>query len=175
MGASVIAHGDAAPVLQASEHLLDEVAAFVEFRVLGNELDAVLSSWDAWDNIALMQDISKPVRVVSTVRDPGLCVRRQTSKDVPCAFVVADLPLCEQQNQGLAVAIANRVQLRVQPAFGPPYTPRSARILARLAAVRWAFRCVASIITVSVTVHSEASSANIRPNTPACDQRTKRL
>jgi len=58
---------------------------------------------------------------------------------------------------------------------GAPDTARSSRLLARLAAVRCALRCVASIITVSVAVLSTASSANIRSNTPARDQRTKRL
>ncbi len=47
--------------------------------------------------------------------------------------------------------------------------------MSRLAAVRWAFRCVASIITVSVAALSPASVAKIRSKTPIRLQRMKRL
>ena len=48
-------------------------------------------------------------------------------------------------------------------------------ILSRLAAVRWAFRCVVSIITVVGASLSSAKAAKRRLKTPALLQRTKRL
>lgn len=59
------------------------------------------------------------------------------------------LPLAEQQDDRAALAIADSVQLGVQPAFGPPDTTGNIPFLSRRAAVRRAFRCVASIMMCS--------------------------
>jgi hypothetical protein len=44
-------------------------------------------------------------------------------------------------------AVTHGVQLRVQATFRSTYTPRNRTFFKRLAAVRCAFKCVASIIT----------------------------
>ena len=63
----------------------------------------------------------------------------------------------------------------VQPAFCSADTAGNAPFLSRLAAVRWALRCVASIWSCSGTPPSAASPANILSNTPIRLHRTKRL
>jgi hypothetical protein len=62
------------------------------------------------------------------------------------AFIVTHLPLAQQHNQRSTVAVAHRVKLRVQAPFGAPDTSGNIPFFKRLAAVRWAFKWVASII-----------------------------
>ena len=91
------------------------------------------------------------------------------------AAIVADLALGEQQDQRLALAVADRVQFRVQAALGSSDAAGNSPFLRRLAAVRCALRCVASIITMRVASLPAARAAKILSNTPARLQRTKRL
>ena len=91
------------------------------------------------------------------------------------AVIVADLSPCEARYQRLAVAVTDRVKLRVQPALGPSDAPRSMPFFAGLAAVRCAFRSVASIIAVSIAQLLATSSENVRLGTLACDQSVDRL
>jgi hypothetical protein len=62
-----------------------------------------------------------------------------------------------------------------QAAFGPADTSGNSPFLSRLAAARWAFSCVASIISVSGLPPLAASSAKMRLNTPRRLQRMNRL
>jgi hypothetical protein len=97
--------------------------------------------------------------------------------------------LDEQQYQWLAVRFTDRVQLGGQAPFGPPDTAGNSPFFtqARRGAVRFEVglrpllgRLLRSnqregIMTVLDAVRSGASAANIRSNTPARLQRTKRL
>ena len=104
--------------------------------------------------------LSEPIAVIAFVanKDGGL---RQGRKDQLCALVVVHLPLGEQQNQGQAVLIHHGMKLGVQPALGAPDTAGNIPFLSRLAAVRWAFRWVESIINCSGASRSPASEAKI--------------
>ena len=75
---------------------------------------------------------------------------------------------------GLSTAVANR-QLGVQAALGAPDTSGNRPFFKRLAAVRCAFRCVASIMIRSGLPPLPASSAKILLNTPRRLQRTNRI
>lgn len=77
------------------------------------------------------------------------------------ALVVAHLTFAEQHDDRASLTIADGVQFGVQSAFGPPDTTGNIPFLSKLAAVRCAFRCVASIM--------------MRSNTPRRLQRMKRL
>ena len=99
----------------------------------------------------------------------------QGIKDQPRTFVIAHLPLAEQQNEGFALAVADSVELRVQAAFRAPNASGNSPFFKRLAAVRCAFRWVASIIMRSGFGPSLARAAKIRSNTPSLLQRMKRL
>ena len=79
-----------------------------------------------------------------------LC-RRETIQQSPCVNVIAALPGGQKHPQRSARSIGNGMQFRVHPALGasdqaaaPPF------FSPRLEAVRCVFRCVASIINVSV-------------------------
>ena len=71
--------------------------------------------------------------------------------------------------------VEHRVQLGVQAAFGAPDTSGNRPFFKRLAAVRCAFRCVASIITRSGLPALCANAAKILLNTPRRLQRMNRL
>ena len=88
---------------------------------------------------------------------------------------VADLACGDEQAARATRAVAHRVQLRVQAAFGPSDMPGKSPFLSRLAAVLCAFRWVASIISSSVSPLPFESSTKMRPNTPSSLQRMKRL
>src|SRR6202041_2757516 len=76
------------------------------------------------------------------------------------------LPLAQEHDEGTSVTVADRVQLGVQTAFGAPDTSGNRPLFKRLAAVRCAFRCVASIMTRSGLRPLCANAAKILLNTP---------
>lgn len=77
---------------------------------------------------------------------------------------------------GISLAVADGVQLRIHAAFGSAnQTPTPPFLTPRLDAVRWAFRCVASIITVVSSPCSAASPAMMRAKTPLSLHRFQRL
>jgi hypothetical protein len=163
--ASVVAGVDTAPVFELSEHVLDEVALPVEHRIVRDMDLAVGLGRDAGDGFAGGERLAEPVCVIALVRDhrlgPGQAVEQQGRP-----FVVTHLAFGDQHHQKAAVAVADGVQLIVQAAFGAPDTSGNSPFLSRLAAVRCAFRCVASIISVSGLPLLAASSAKMRLNTP---------
>ena len=62
------------------------------------------------------------------------------------AFIVAHLAFAEQKDERSPLTVADGVELGVQAAFGAPDTSGNRPFFKRLAAVRCAFKWVASII-----------------------------
>jgi hypothetical protein len=71
--------------------------------------------------------------------------------------VVTDLTGSEVEQDRLASLVTDGVQLGVQAALCPSQTTGKAPFCAKLAAVRWAFRCVASIMIRSGFLPAVAS------------------
>src|SRR5690606_11881765 len=116
----------------------------------------------------------EPGAVVAAVGDQ-MRSWRQGVENQTCALVIAHLAFRQEQDDRPAVTVADGVELGVQPAFGAPDTTGNIPFLSRLAAVRWAFRWVASIMMRSGFGPSPASPAKMRSNTPSRLQRMKRL
>ena len=110
------------------------------------------------------------IQSVGRRRDVGL---GSVLLDRRCAIV--DVPRGEQQNEQSAQAIADRMELRVQAAFGAPDTSGKSPPFKRIGAVRYAFKWVASILIVSGSPAFAASSAKMQLNTLSRIQRMKRL
>lgn len=72
---------------------------------------------DAGFDLEIGQGFAEPIAVAAFVGDQhvGLGKGGQHGRRT---FAVADLPFGEQQDQRFAVAVANRMQLRVQAALG---------------------------------------------------------
>ena len=70
--------------------------------------------------------------------------------------VVADLALAQLQDQGIADAVADCLELGIEAASGTSDTEWKSPLLSRQAAVRRALRCVALILSVPLAVLSEA-------------------
>ena len=85
--------------------------------------------------------------------------------------MVAHLALGQHHDDRPALAVADGVELGVQAAFGAPDTTGNIPFLSRLAAVRWAFKWVASIMMRSGLGPSPARLAKIRSKTPSRLQR----
>jgi hypothetical protein len=116
----------------------------------------------------------EPIAVVAAIGKKRFG-RRQGVEDQSRALVIAHLALAEQQDERLAVAVADGVEFRVQAAFRAPDTPGNIPFFRRLAAVRCAFRWVASIMIRSGLGPWPARAANILSNTPSRLHRMKRL
>ena len=71
------------------------------------------------------------------------------------ALMVTHLAFRQQQGNWPSLAVADGVQLGVQPALGAANTAGNSPFLSKLAAVRCALRCVLSIITQSGFQHGE--------------------
>jgi hypothetical protein len=135
VGAAVISGGDAAPVLEPAEHALDQIALLVDLGIVYDRHLAVLASGNAGRDVQTGQSLAEPVAVVTLVGDQDLGVR-QRLQDGSGAAIVADLALGEQQDQWLALAVTDGVQLGVQAALGPSDAAGNSPFLRRLAAVR---------------------------------------
>jgi len=174
VGASVVSCCDASPVFDASEDVLDLVALPVELFVVAVLDLTVTQGRDAGSDAALGQGITEVIAVIASIAEQHLGVG-QAVKQHRSALVVAHLPFGQEQDNRPAFAIAHGMELGVQPAFGASDTSGKSPPFNRLAAVRWAFRWVASIMIASGSPALPASSAKIRLNTPILLQRTKRL
>ena len=145
MGASIVAGGNAPPVFELGEQVLDLVALAVEDRVVGERYLAASARWDAGLDAPHVQFGVEPRAVVTSVGDQ-MGGGRQGLEHEACALVVAHLAFGQEQDDRPPVAVADGVQLGVQAALGSPDATGSIPFLRRLAAVRWAWRCVASIM-----------------------------
>lgn len=146
MGASVVSGSDASPVLEPAEHVLDLVASAVEDGVMRDRHVAVGSGRDAGGDAAIGQGLAEPVGIVAFVAKQGRGIREGINHQ-RSAFIVTHLPFAEQHDQRSATTITHSVQLGVQAALGSPDTSGNSPFLSRLAAVRCAFKWVASIIS----------------------------
>lgn len=174
MGAPVVAHGDAAPVFETTEGVLNAVALPIERLVVRYRDLAASGGRDAGLDAALKEIDAEAGAVVATVAKQFARLRqgRQESRST---LVVVGLACGQEQPDQPALSVADGMKLRVQPAARASDTTRSIPFLARLAAVRCALRWVLSIISRSGTPACATSALKMRSNTPSRLQRTKRL
>lgn len=174
MGASVVAGCDASPILEFGEEVLDFMTLTVEGLIVDERPAA--GSWrtDARLDISGGQFFTELGAVVAAIGDP-VSGRWQGVEHETGALVVAHLGFRQEQDERPSVTVADGVQLGVQSALGAPDTTGNIPFLSRLAAVQWAFRCVASIMMRSGLGPSPASAAKILSNTPSRLKRMKRL
>lgn len=91
-------------------------------RLVVVDLDLAVRAWrDAWRDAAFDQGLAEPVAVIALVAKQFLGAW-QARKQQACAFVIAHLAFGEQQDDRTPLAIAHRMELGVQPAFGAPDT-----------------------------------------------------
>ena len=104
----------------------------------------------------------------SSPRSPSRTLARgQSVEPQGGSLVVAHLALAQQHDKWSALAVAHGMELGIQPAFGASDTSGNSHFLSRLAAVRCAFRCVASIINWSGLSPFAEWAAKILLNTPS--------
>ncbi len=160
------------PVFEAVEHALDDVAGLVKRGVVFEPNLAVFARRDAGCRADAGQPLAQVVRVIPAICDDGGTLTDMTFKALTRLGNLSPIARGDVQTDRLARPIADQVQLRVQPAFRPPDCPSVAGVfLIPPAAIRWALIWLASIIRVERSARSAARASNIRPNTPASDQR----
>ena len=110
MGTAIVAGRDASPILEPCEHILDFVALLIERLVVGRRDFPAFGRRNAGLAASSAQGGPEPIAVIATIgkkRFGG----GQGIKDQACALGVAHLPLAEQQDEGLALAVADSVEL----------------------------------------------------------------
>ena len=127
MSTSVVACGDASPILELGEHVLDFVALTIERFVI---IKRLLGRRDARDCTALNQAIAESVAVIAAVGNQrgGL---GQAGQQYLCPLVIAHLTGGEVEQDRPARLVADGVQLGVQAAFCPSQTAGKAPFCAR--------------------------------------------
>ena len=140
MGATVIAHGNAPPVLEAAEQALNEIATLVKFGVVNDGLFAATATGNTGRDVALAESPapSAPApsaAVIALVGNHDLGIR-ECGKQGMRPPIIADLALCQQQDDWSAIAVRDGVELGVESSSGASDAPRKSPLFSRLAAVR---------------------------------------
>lgn len=110
MGASVIAHGNSALVLESAEHDFDFVALFIEFFVIGHRFFSVSPGGDAGNNPFFKQLFPEPGGIVSPVRQKFIGLRHGIEQ-YRRALVITGLALGKMKSHRLAGGITDSVEL----------------------------------------------------------------
>lgn len=121
MSASVISRVDTAPVLEASEHVLDAMALAIERAVVRDEGLAIDLGWNAGGDTACSECASEPVGVIASVGEHGFG-GRQSVDEHGGAFEIAGLALAQRQAERATAAVADGVELGGQAAAATPDT-----------------------------------------------------
>ena len=174
MGTAIIPPGNPTPILDPPEHDLDFVALFVEGLVVAALCRSVLARRNAWCDALLLECRDEPIRIIAAVSEQVFGVGK-TGQQASRTSVIAGGPCCQQQVHGFTPLIAHGVQLRIQTTFCAANTAGDGHFWGRLAAVRWAFRWVESIIRQSLVPGGHANSRKSLWKIPARLQRTNRL
>src|SRR6185437_15196026 len=154
-------------------NMLDFVTLFVEGFAVAAPYCSVLARRNAWCDTLLLEGGDKPIRIIAAVGNQVFGVGKP-GQQASRAGVIAGVPSGQQQVHRLARVVAHRVELRIQAAVRAANTAGYCPFLSRLAAVLWAFRCVASIIRQSLASACCDNSRKILLKIPARLQRTNR-
>jgi hypothetical protein len=175
VSASVVSGVNASPVLDACEHIFDAMALSIEDAIVRVLDFAGALGRDAGRDTALGECLAEPAGVIPPVAKHGFG-RRQGIDHHRRPWVIADLPLGETQKDRTTAAIAHGMKFGGQPAPAASDASGKNPFFKRLAAVRCAFRWIASIINWSEpSPPLDARAQKIRLNTPSRLQRMKRL
>ena len=110
VSASIVTGGDAPPILELGEHVLDPVALLVERLVIRQRDFSAFGGRNAGFAAPLAEGGPEPIAVIAAVGDQ--CRRWwQGVKDQPRTLMIAHLPLAEHEDEGLAVCVTDGVKL----------------------------------------------------------------
>jgi hypothetical protein len=113
----VVPGGNSAPIIEASEHGLDLVAAFVAALVVFDGLSTGLQAWDARLYPFGFQRISEPVGIVTPIWQQPLGLG-QTPLQSRRSGVVTDLTCGHEKAGRAAIAIGDGMKLGIFASFG---------------------------------------------------------
>ena len=160
---------------QPSINDLGSVAPFVTSLVVPDCRLSLLPTWDAGAYPFVFQSIPEPVGIIATIPEQPIYLW-QAANESTCTDVIADLSGSCKEVQRSPLTVADGVQPCVHAALGSTdQTATSPFFTARLDAVRWALRYVASIITVASSQCPAAKPAMIRAKMPLSLHRFQRL
>ena len=110
VSASIVTGSDAPPIFELGEHVLDPVALLLERLVIRQRDFSAFGGRNAGFAAPLAEGRPEPIAVIASVGDQ--CRRwRQGIKDQPRTLVIAHLPLAEEEDEGLARAVTDCVEL----------------------------------------------------------------
>lgn len=134
-----------------------------------------LSRWNTGGYSLCFECGSEFIAVVTFVTDQTRGSIRQSRIDQFCSNMIAHIPFTQAHDDRSTMAITNRMQFGIQATFCAPDTAGNIPFLSKLQAVRWAFKCVASIIKVPGLSAFVTNALNILSKTPNLLHLMKRL
>lgn len=160
-------------MLEATEHALDGVAAFIEGLGEAAFPTPVRLGRDVRDRALPLDQVTDCIAVIGFVSEHDGAGRQIVQKDI-CGSAIGNLAAGQQEAERPAFAVGERMELAVAAAPAdpdclkerPPFPPP---------AERCAFICVLSIRTSAGGPPASARAVNNSCHTPFAAQRTKRL
>lgn len=106
MGASVVAHGDAPPVFEPSEHVFDFMPLLVQDTIIFVLHFAVFLRRDAGHDAPFDQGRPEPVGIIAAIGKQFVC-SWQSVQQCRRTCIIADLSCRKMQQNGLACTVGH--------------------------------------------------------------------
>lgn len=174
VGTAVVSHGNSSPILKTAKHNLNFVALLVESFIIFGGVLPISFGRNTGGYASTEQYLTKPVCIIASICQQFLSLWHG-SQQLFCPLIIAYLAFCEGKSKRLSFSVAKRMELGIQSTSCASDTAGKSPFLSRLAAVRCALRCVASIITFPSLPAVFESSRKMLLNMPMRLQRIKRL
>lgn len=116
LGAAVITGSDAAPILEAREHVFNAVALAVEGGIVRDDLLAAPARGDAGGDAPIGQSPAEPIGVIASVRYQRLGLRQQGQERLGTKEITP-MASAEKHLYRSPFSIRRDMQLGVQPAL----------------------------------------------------------
>ena len=103
MSASIVSGGDASPILDPAEHVLDTVSLFIEDFVIVGRVSALSAGRNARRNASVFQSVTEPDGIVTAICQQFFGFG-QLIEQMPGTLIVADLA-CGEEKQAQAAPV----------------------------------------------------------------------
>ena len=134
MRTPLITQGDPTPVLESAKHVFYFVPLFIEIFIINYRLFSVLFGRDAGRDASPEQYGSKPIRIITAIRQKLLSARQGIQKHFG-PTVITHLTFREHKGKRFALSIAKSMELCVQSPSCASDAAGKSPFLSKLAAV----------------------------------------
>lgn len=149
MSTTIISCCDPPPIFEPTEHNFDLIALFIHGCAIARRRFATLTRRNTRGYAFGRESLAIGITVIALVTYQYSGSFWQSWIKYPRPNVVTGLACRQTHHERTSVFVDNCREFGVQPAFGTSDMAGNIPFSSRLEAVRWALRCVASIMSVS--------------------------